>query len=360
MGPAKGQEQQRQTWSMEMSAKMSKFLKAAGATALASVLMAGVAMAQDVVLKLHQMLPPQAPVPATVLVPWMEKIEAESGGRIKFEHYPAMQLGGRPPELVDQVVDGVADIIWTLPGYTPGRFPRTEVIELPFLVKDAESASRALYTLGEKYMFDTEYADYKVLALFTHGPGLIHSKEPITLPSDLAGVKLRAPTRVTNIMTTNLGATPVGMPVPAVPESLSKGVIDATIIPWEVTGALKTSELVQNHTEFPGEALYVAAFLIAMNKDVYEALPDDLKAIIDANSGLEFSAEAGRLSQAADAGARQIAVDLGNNFIELTPEQIDQWKAAAEPTYATWLSEMEAAGIDGQALLDEARALLAQ
>jgi TRAP-type C4-dicarboxylate transport system substrate-binding protein len=330
------------------------------AAAIVSALTVSASWAQEVVLKLHQMLPAQAPIPSQVLQPWMDKITAESGGRIVFEHYPAMQLGGKPPELVDQVVDGVADVIWTLPGYTPGRFPRTEVIELPFLVNDAETASRVLYTLGEKYMFDTEYADYKVLALFTHGPGLIHSKTPILKPADLAGVKLRAPTRVTNMMVTSLGATPVGMPVPAVPESLSKGVIDATMLPWEVTGALKTSELVTNHTEFTGKAMYVGAFLIAMNKDRYNALPDDLKAVIDANSGVEFSAMAGRIGQEADAKARQIAVDLGNSVTVLDAAQSAEWEAAAKPTYDAWMAESAAAGFDWQALLNDALGLLAQ
>lgn len=337
---------------------LRKIVRLATTSAIASMLALSV-QAQDLVLKLHQMLPAQAPVPAKILEPWMKKIEAESGGRIKFEHYPAMQLGGKPPELIDQAIDGVADVVWTLPGYTPGRFPRTEVIELPFMMTDAESASRVLYTLGEKYMFDTEYKDMKILGMWVHGPGVIHSKDPILTPADLAGVKLRAPTRVTNIMVSALGATPVGMPVPAVPESLSKGVIDATIIPWEVTGALKTSELVKNHTEFTGKALYTGAFVLAMNKGVYDGLPDDLKAVIDANSGVEFSAMAGRIGQEADAGARQMAVDLGNNIVTLTAEQSAEWEAAAQSTYTAWLEEMTAAGIDGQALLDEARALLA-
>lgn len=317
------------------------------------------AVAQDVVLKLHQFLPAQAPVPAEVLVPWMAKVEAESNGRIKFEHYPAMQLGGRPGDLYDQVVDGVADIVWTLPGYTPGRFPRTEVMELPFLMTNAEAASRTFWTLGEKYMFDTDFKDVKVLGLWTHGPGLIHSKTPVTTIADLAGVKLRAPTRVTNMMVTNLGATAVGMPVPAVPESLSKGVIDATILPWEVTASIKSSELVKNHTEFGDASLYTAAFVLAMNRAAYDKLPDDLKAVIDANSGLEFSAMAGKASQAADDPARQMAVDLGNSIVTLTPEQVAEWKAAAQPTIDAWVAETAAAGFDGAAMLEEARALMA-
>ena len=332
-----------------------------GTAALAlGVLLGAAAQAQEVVLKLHQFLPAQSAVPAGVLVPWMEKIEADSNGRIKFEHYPSMQLGGRPGELIDQVIDGVADVVWTLPGYTPGRFPRTEVMELPFMITNAEAASRAFWTLGEKYMLDTDFKDVKVIGLWTHGPGLIHSRTPITAPADLKGVKLRAPTRVTNMMMSDLGATAIGMPVPAVPEALSKGVIDATVLPWEVTGGLKTSELVTHHTEFPGAPLYTSAFVLAMNRASYDRLPDDLKAVIDANSGAEFSANAGRVSQAADAPAREMAVALGNTIIALTPEQIAEWKAGAAGTLEAWIAESAKAGFDGKALVDEARALIAQ
>ena len=318
------------------------------------------AHAQDFKLKLHQFLPAQAPVPAGVLVPWMAKVEKDSGGRITFEHYPAMQLGGKPGELIDQVIDGVADVVWTLPGYTPGRFPRTEVMELPFMITNAEASSRAFWELGEKYMLDTELKDVKVIGLWNHGPGLIHSKTPITKPEDLKGVKLRAPTRVTNMMVSALGATAVGMPVPAVTESLSKGVIDATIIPWEVTASLKSSELVKHHTEFPSAPLYTSSFVLAMNKDVYDKMPADLKAVIDANSGADFSANAGKVSQAADAPAREIAVKLGNTIVELTPEQIAPWKAGAQGTIDQWIADSAKAGFDGKALVDEARALIAK
>ena len=343
---------------MKFTKKLGAALTGAG---LAFAMSAGLSLAQDVTLKLHQMLPEQAIVPSKVLIPWMAKIEKESGGRIKFEHYPAMQLGGKPAELMDQVQDGVADVVWTLPGYTPGRYSRTEVIELPFMMQNAEGASRTLWRLGEKYMFDKDFKDVKVLAMFTHGPGVIHSNKPITTPEDLKGVNLRAPTRVTNMMVTALGANAIGMPVPAVAEALSKGVIDATILPWEVTRSIKSSELVKNHTEFPGAPLYTAAFVIAMNKDVYNGLPDDLRAIVDANSGEAFSALAGKATEDGDAPARQIAVDLGNNIIELTPDQIAVWKAAAEPTVNTWLEEMKAAGItEAPQMLIEARAMIAE
>lgn len=330
------------------------------AAALATGLGTVPALAQEVTLKLHQFLPAQANVPKYVLDVWADKVEAESNGRIKIDRFPAMQLGGKPNELYDQVVDGVADIVWTVAGYTPGRFPRAEVFELPFIMTNAEATSRAYWDLYESDMKDADYKDVHMIGVWVHGPGVIHSKTPITDVADLNGVKLRAPTRTTNMLFSQLGATPIGMPVPAVPESLSKGVIDATVIPWEVTGALKVAELVGNHTEFPDAALYTTSFVFAMNKDKYDSLPDDLKAVIDANSGAEFSAFAGKTMAEYDAPSRQIAVDRGNNIIELTPEQVDAWKAAAAPVIEQWKTEMTAQGIDGADLVQRVEALIAK
>lgn len=339
-----------------------KLLKTTLRTAAAAAILAGTAAtayAQDVTLKLHQFLPAQANVPKLVLDVWADKIEAESKGRIKIERYPSMQLGGKPPHLIGQLEDGIADIVWTVAGYTPGRFPQGEAFELPFMMTNAEATSRAYWEYAEANMLDKEYAPFKVIGLWVHGPGLIHSKKPITTPADLNGVKLRAPTRVTNKFFTELGATPIGMPVPAVPEGLSKGVIDATVIPWEVTGALKVPELVHNHTEFGDASLYTTTFIFAMNKDKYNALPDDLKAVIDANSGAEVSAWAGKTMAASDAPSRAKAVEMGNNIVELNEAQVAEWKAAAASQEADWVAEMTKKGYDGKALLDQAKSLIA-
>lgn len=334
---------------------------AAGTILAASLLLAGAtgaSMAADVTLRLHQMLPPQASVPKNILEPWMARIREESGGRIEVHHFPAMQLGGKPPELIDQAIDGVADIVWTLPGYTPGRFPRTEVFELPFVMTNAEAVSHAFWQLAEETMLDQDFKDMKVLGLWVHGPGLIHSKEPISSLDDLNGVKLRAPTRVTNDMFASLGATPIGMPVPAVPEALSKGVIDATVVPWEVTGALKINELVNNHTSFGDDALYTATFVLAMNRATYDALPDDLKAVIDSNSGLELSAFAGKQMQLDDAAPREDAIAKGGVMIDLGPEEVALWKEAAAPTREKWIVEMDEKGLDGSGLYQRALELI--
>jgi len=339
-----------------------KLLKTTLRTAAAAAIVAGTAAtayAQDVTLKLHQFLPAQANVPKLILDVWADKVEAESEGGIKIERYPSMQLGGKPPHLIGQLEDGIADIVWTVAGYTPGRFPQGEAFELPFMMTNAEATSRAYWEYAEANMLDKEYAPFKVIGLWVHGPGLIHSKKPIATPADLNGVKLRAPTRVTNKFFTELGATPIGMPVPAVPEGLSKGVIDATVIPWEVTGALKVPELVHNHTEFGDASLYTTTFIFAMNKDKYNALPDDLKAVIDANSGAEVSAWAGKTMAASDAPSRAKAVEMGNNIVALNEAQVAEWKAAAASQEVDWVAEMTKKGYDGKALLDQAKSLIA-
>ncbi|WP_024589031.1 TRAP transporter substrate-binding protein [Aliihoeflea sp. 2WW] len=314
-------------------------------------------LAQEVTLRLHHFLPAQANVPTHVLDVWADKIEDASGDRIKIERYPAMQLGGTPPQLYDQAAEGTVDIVWTLPGNTPGRFPSVEVFELPFMMTNAEATSRAYWDIFDARLRDTEFADTHILGTWVHGPGIIHSKEPVETMENLSGMTVRAPTRVITALLTELGANPIGMPIPQVPEALSKGVIQGAVVPWEVTTALRVPELVDNHTEFGGDhALYTTTFVLAMNKAKYDSLPDDLKAILDENSGAEFSAFAGRTQQEYDAPGRKLAE--GNNIIELSAEESAKWQEAAQPVIDNWVAEMDGKGIEGQALLDEARGLI--
>lgn len=324
-----------------------------------SALAAGGAFAQEVTLKLEHFLPAQANVPSHVLDVWADRVEAESEGRIKVERYATMSLGGSPPELLDQVMDGVADIGWAVVGYTPGRYPTTEVFELPFFVSDAREASCAYWKMFDEHMKDGEFADLHIIATHVHGPGMFHTATPVTKPEDLQGMKIRGGSRLVNDLLERVGATPVGMPVPAVAEALSKGVIDGTTIPWEVTEALKVPELVTNHTEFEGPALYNLTFVLAMNKDTYEGLSDENKAVIDANSGLAFSVFAGGTQADDDGPARQVAVDLGNNIITVSEEEAKAWDEIVNPIYADWVADMDSKGIDGQGLIDEAKELMA-
>lgn len=329
-----------------------------GATT-AAILLATSAFAQEVTLRLHQFLPLVSGVPANAIEPWIAKVEADSNGRIKIEHYPSMQLGGSPASLYNQARDGVVDIIWTLQGYTPGRFPKSEVIELPFMTGDAETASRLFHEYIVENAMD-EYADTHPLAFHVHGPGWLHTKDPVETLEDLRGMTVRGPTRMITNLLEALGATAVGMPVPAVPEAVSKGVIDGAAIPWEVSIPLKMSELVENHAGFAGDpGLYTAAFVFTMNKDSYDALPDDLKAVIDANSGPELAALMGRAHDVDDVRGREVADARGNNIVELSDAEMDKFLAVAEGVEQDWIVDMDRLGIDGQALINAITAKLA-
>ncbi|WP_439114571.1 TRAP transporter substrate-binding protein [Hydrogenophaga sp.] len=329
--------------------------------AVATTLLAGPVAAQQVVtLRLHQMLPPQATIPAKALIPWAQKVEAESGGKIKVQLFHAMALGGAPPQLFDQARDGVVDLTWTVLGYTPGRFNKAEVFELPFMSGSAEQSSQAFQEYVEKYAAD-EFSSVKLIAVHTHGPGLFHTKTPVTGLESLRGMKVRGGSRIINNMLTKLGATPVGMPVPAVTEALSKGVIDGTTIPWEVTPALKVSELVKNHTTFAGDrGLYTQTFAFSMNKASYEKLPADLKKVIDNNSGLPAAAMFGRAMDEGDKAGRAIAEKAGNNIVALDAAETQRWRRTAATVETDWINEVKAKNIDGAKLAAEARALIAK
>ncbi|WHZ35849.1 TRAP transporter substrate-binding protein [Sagittula sp. MA-2] len=329
-------------------------------TALALTLATGAA-AQEVTLRFQHFVSPNSANPAHFIEPWAEKVEKESGGRIKVEIYPFMQLGGTAPEQYDLIVDGVIDGGWVIPGYQAGRFPETEVLELPFMVtKSAEEASVAAWTFTQKYLTD-DFADVHLIAAHMHGRGLIHMKgdAPETV-DDLQGKKLRGPSRPATLLLEKLGAVPIGMPVPQFPEALSKGVLDGGVITWEMSPSLKLDELTDSHTDVAGDkSLYNLFFIWGMNKDVYDSLPDDLKAVIDANSGLETSAWAGRAHDTGDAEGRAVMEAAGNQIATLSEEETAHIRELGDEVIDEWIADMDTKGLPGQQLVDDARAMVA-
>ena len=334
-------------------------------TAAAAVLgaphLSGLAQ-QVVTLKFHTFMAPMSNVWLTMHKPWMEKVEKDSGGRIKFEGYPAMQLGGTPVQLYDQARDGVVDIVWTLPGNTAGRFPRVEVFELPFMMNNAEATSKAYWEYVQTQAPD-EFKETHVIALHVHGPGMFHSaNKQIRSVADLRGMKVRGPTRQITKMLGSVGATPVGMPLPAITDALSKGTIDACAIPWEVVPSIKVHELTKFHSEFDntGAALYTTTFVMAMNTAKYNSLAPDLKRVIDANSGMAASAWLGKTQQSNDPAGRKTAVDRGNTIYQFTAAQRDEFIKLSGNVDDEWVADMDKRGFKGAQLLSTAKALIAK
>jgi TRAP-type transport system periplasmic protein len=330
-----------------------------GAAALATATLASNAQS-TVTLKFHTFMAPSSNVWLNMHKAWMAKVEKESNGRIKFEAYPAMQLGGTPVQLYDQARDGIVDIIWTLPGNTAGRFPRVEVFELPFIMTNAEATSRAYWEYVQT-MAPDEFKDVQVIALQVHGPGVIHTADKaVKSVADMKGLKMRAPTRQVTKLLGALGATPVGMPLPNIPDALSKGTINGAVIPWEVVPSVKVQELTKFHAEFDpaGGALYTTTFVMAMNKAKYNSLPADLKKIIDNNSGIETSGWLGKTQNAGDPAGRKTASDRGNTIYTVGAAEAQEFRRASRAIEIEWVEDMNKRGFDGKKLLDGARALI--
>ena len=331
------------------------------ALAAMAALLAGPALAQEVTLKVHHFLPASSFAQTLLIQPWCDKIAKESANKLKCQIYPSMQLGGTPPQLFEQVRDGVADVIWTLPGYTAGRFPTLEVFELPFMMQSPEATSKALWDYVQQYSINTEFKDVHPLAFHVHGDGVFHmTKKPVTTAADLKGLKLRAPTRMTNKFIALLGGTPVSMPVPQVGDALSKGVIDGAVVPYEVVPAVKIQELVKFHSETdPSEpAFYTSTFILAMNKAKYDALPADLKKVIDANSGQTLSGMAGKAFLLADGEGKKLTARNTTNVI--AKAELEKWKVTAQPLFDGWIADMNAKGGNGKQMLDTAKSLIAK
>ncbi len=314
-----------------------------------------------VTLKLHHFLPPVSNGHAKMLAPWAKQIEDDSKGTLKIEIFGSMQLGGTPPQLYDQVRDGVVDICWTLPGSTPGRFPTTEVFELPFIgARRGIVNARAAQEFADTYLKD-EVKDVKILSYWAHDGGLIHANKAVKTMDDLKGLKLRNPTRLAGEALKALGATSIGMPVPQVPESLAQKVIDGAVVPWEVVPAIKVHELVKFHTEIPGSpTLYAASFFLAMNKAKYDGLSPEHKAIVDKNSGMAFATRAGTMSDEAGALVLDLVKKRGNTIGAISEEEKAKWIKACEPVTAAWIEQVKAKGLDGAKLIEVAKALVAK
>jgi TRAP-type C4-dicarboxylate transport system substrate-binding protein len=341
----------------------SAVLKALSGAAAALMLTSFAAKAEpDFTLRFHHFLGPKSPAQTGMIEPWAKRIEEASKGRVKIDIYPSMSLGGKPPELIRQVRDGVVDIVWTVNGYTAGLFPRSEVFELPFIhTNDPTATNLAMAEMYDKYLAD-EYKGVKPLFLHVHAGQAIHTVDfPVHKPEDLAGKKIRIPSRTGAWVLEALGANPVGMPVPELPQALSKKVVDGALIPWEIIPALKLQDLEKYQIEGVDKTRFgTTTFQVSMNLDKWNKLPDDLKKVFADNSGPEWLKEVGKLWRDNDEAGIAIAQKAGNTHITLTQAETDAFKTKLEPVVDRWVKDVSAHGIDGAKLVEAARAAIAK
>lgn len=326
--------------------------------AASCVSLSGQVRAAEVTLKLSNYLPPRHGFTADFMAPWAAEIVERTNGAVVVELFDATSAFGKINRQADQARAGVIDIALGLNGIPRDRYPSAAIIEMPFLVEDAGAGSRTLWELYKEGALGADYADFKVLGLFTHHGGLFHTVDkPVHALEDLAGLRLRTPSPTVSAMLESVGASPVGMPPSAIYENLQKGSLNGVVTTWDLVGAIRVNELLKFHTD---ARAYVAGFHVVMNQRKYDDLPAEIRDILDDMTGDNLVAKFGDWWDVWDARGKKDAMDRGNEIIEIDAETRAAWKARLAPMIDTYLAGMKAQGVpEPQALYGRAQELVA-
>lgn len=337
--------------------KRRTFLQGAAAGLSVVAINPGAALAQNARLRVSTWVPPTHHMNANTLPAWIGAIKDASDGSLNLAVDPAPIAS--PPEQYNIVRDGAADIAYHVAAYTPGPFEVARGVEMPFLSPSAEVGSQAAYDWYDRNIgFDKEFDDVKVLSIFVHGPGQIHSKEPILSLEDFQNVKVRVGGGGVK-MAEALGAAPVAMPASQAYEALQKGVADAAMFPWESIKGFRLNELVSNHLVIPG-GLYTTFFAVVMNRGKWDKLSDDHKQVLTDLGGVEGARILGKGWDDADAVGKQTAMDGGATITELSADEKARWAEKVAFMEDDWKALANERGYDGAALLDDLKATIAK
>lgn len=315
------------------------------------------AKSEVITLTLHHFLSSNSPAHKKFFIPWANQLEKDSNGRIKVEIFPSMSMGGKPNELYKQVRDGASDIVWSVAGYTPGVFQRTEVFELP-TVHIGDSVATSLAIRKNFDLIKDDFSEVKPLVVYVAAGNALHMvNKKVTSVSDLTGLKLRSPSRTGAWFIEELGAEPVGMPLPTVPQALSKNAIDGAFFPFEVFPPFKFAQLTQYSVEGEnGERFGTSVFIFLMNKDKFNSLPKDLQKIIEKNTDINMVKKLGQIWMDVEKpGIKMQAASSGGEVIKLSKKQMEKFNEAGQRVVTKWIKEVEDKGLDGQMLVEKAR-----
>ncbi|TDX27645.1 TRAP-type C4-dicarboxylate transport system substrate-binding protein [Modicisalibacter xianhensis] len=332
---------------------------------LLALSIAGVATAahSETTLRMSHFWPGASAINKDIFEAWAKTIEEESNGELRVQNFPSQTLS-KADDTYEATVKGIADIGITAQGYTAGRFPLSQIVELPGVAESAPEGACIMQTLYNEGHFGDEYKDSHVLFMFTTGPGYIHTRETdVQTPKDLEGLRIRRPTAVAGNMLENMGAQPVGMPAPDIYTSMQRGVIDGLSFPWEGMKVFRLNELANYHTQVP---FYTLVFVATMNEKTYQRLTPEQQAVIDANSGMKWAENAGEVFHRIDQAGKQEAEEAGHTIRVIeNPLENSDWQAPLKQGIETYLSGLEERGLDQahdvyQAALDAKQACTAQ
>ena len=335
-------------------------LRFAGCVYAAALLISGTtgALAQEKTfeLKLSHWVPASHPL-QKALEDWGAAVEKASGGTLHYKVYPAQQLG-KAFDHYDMARDGIADLTYVNPGYQPGRFPIIAAGELPFLISDAKGGSEALDAWYRKYAAQ-EMKDVKFCLAFIHDPSSFHtSDKKIVVPADIKGMKIRPAHATMANFVTLLGGTNVQASAPEVRDVIERHVADGVTFPWGSLVLFGIDKVTKYHMDAP---LYVTTFAFVFNKARYDEMSPRQKKAIDDNCNTEAAARVGGpWGKFEHEGLAKVKAEPGHDVYELTADQLNQWRKAADPLMKTWADNVRKAGVDPDAAMKELKAELAK
>ena len=294
-------------------------------------------------LKISHFLPSVHGIHTDFIVPWTEQVSQCTNGEIEFEVFPAGTQLGNVARQQEQVMAGVVDIAHGLHGIPRGRFPRTSLIDIPFLTDDAGAATHALWQLLPDVLAE-EYKGLKVLALHAHNGGVLHTtNKKVETMEDMAGLRIRTPSPAVSDMLSFLGATPQGLPPGEVYENLQRGVLDGTVFPWDPVKSFGLNEVLNYHLEL---GAYTVSFFFVMNERSYASLSSEAQACIDEHSGDALIAKFGDWWDAWDKPGREEAVAAGHVITELSDEERERWREKLHPMTDAYIQKVKDEGVD--------------
>lgn len=313
------------------------------------------AAAQDraVTLRLGHWLPPSHPL-QPAFIEWGASLEKATGGTVKTQVFPAQQLG-QAKDHYDMARDGIADLTYVNPGYTPGRFPIIAGSEIPFLFSNGKSGSAAIDAWYRKYA-EKEMGDIKVCMTFVHDPGTFHSKVKIVKPDDVKGLKIRAANASVARLVTLAGGTNVQVTAPEARDALERGLADAITFPWDSLFIFGIDKVVKYHMDAP---LYISNFVLAVNKGTYGKLSAAQKKAFDEHCTSEMSEKVNsKWSEAEASGKAKMLALPGHEGLKPTAADIAAWRKIADEMTKAWYADVQKVGVNGEQALNELKAEL--
>jgi TRAP-type C4-dicarboxylate transport system substrate-binding protein len=283
---------------------------------------------------------------AVLATEWAKEIEKRTGGKVQITVFPGGTLTPAD-KCYDGVVKGLSDIGFSVLAYTRGKFPLTEVVDLPLGSKSALASTKLINEYYKKFK-PKELDEVKVMYLHGHGPGILHTKAAVNKLEELKGKKIRC-TGLAAKISTQLGATPVAMPMGETYDALSRGVVDGSMAPYEALQGWKWGEVVKFTIEDWGAA-YSSGMFVVMNKEKWNALPPDIQQIIE-KVNEEYAEKQGKLWDEIDKAGKEYTIGRGNKIISLSQDENWKWTKAVKPILDEYVKNTKEKGLPGEEAL---------